>query len=75
MNLLDRITIDPEMCHGKPTIRGSRYMVETILELLTAGSTYDELLEDYPGLEPDDIKACLAFATEITKTRSYKIIA
>ena len=50
-------------------------MVETILELLTAGSTYDELLEDYPGLEPDDIKACLAFATEITKTRSYKIIA
>lgn len=51
MNLTDRITIDPEICHGKPTIRGLRYPVETILELLSSGMTNDEILEGYEDLE------------------------
>lgn len=61
-NLLSRITIDPEICHGKPVIRGLRYPVQTILELLNAGMTFDEVLEDYPDLEREDLLAALAFA-------------
>ena len=63
--LMDRITIDPAICHGKPTIRGSRLMVATILELLSAEMTYAELMEDYPSLEKEDIKACLLYATRL----------
>ena len=59
-DLLSRITIDSEICHGKPTIRNSRIMVKTILELLTSGMTYQEILDDYPKLENDDILACLS---------------
>ncbi|HLU10389.1 MAG TPA: DUF433 domain-containing protein [Oceanobacillus sp.] len=61
-NLLSRITIDPEICHGKPVIRGLRYPVQTILELLNAGMTFDKVLEDYPDLEREDLLAVLAFA-------------
>ncbi len=59
---LARITIDPEVCHGKPTIRGLRYPVETILELLTSGMSSEEILADYEDLERGDILAALAFA-------------
>ena len=59
MNLADRITIDPEICHGKPTIRGLRYPVETILELLSSGMSNEEILADYEDLEPEDILAGL----------------
>jgi uncharacterized protein (DUF433 family) len=59
---LDRITIDPNICHGRPCIRGLRYPVETILELLSAGMTIDDILADYPDLEREDILAALAFA-------------
>ena len=62
MALLDRIVIDPAICHGKPTIRGLRYPVEMILELLSSGMTYGELLTDYEDLEVDDILAALAYA-------------
>jgi uncharacterized protein (DUF433 family) len=55
-----RITIDPAICHGKPTIRGLRYPVEPILELLSAGMTHDEILDDYPDLEREDILAVAA---------------
>ncbi len=65
MNLSDRITIDPNICHGKPCIRGLRYPVETILELLSAGMTIDDLLADYEELERDDILAALAFAARL----------
>jgi uncharacterized protein (DUF433 family) len=58
---LDRITIDPGICHGKPTVRGMRYPVETLLELLASGMTTDEILDDYPDLERDDILAALEF--------------
>ena len=63
-NLISRITIDPEICHGKPTIRGLRYPVQTILELLSAGMSHEEILEDYPDLEREDLLAALAFAHE-----------
>jgi uncharacterized protein (DUF433 family) len=59
MQLLDRITIDPNISHGKPTIRGLRYPVETILELLSSGMTVDEILADYEDLEREDILAAL----------------
>lgn len=70
-NLLSRITLNPEICHGKPTIRNKRYTVELILDLLSAGMTESEILKDYPALENEDIKACLAYASKITKSKSY----
>lgn len=62
MSLNDRITIDPDICHGKPTIRGLRYSVEMILELLNAGMTPDEILADYEDLEYEDILAATSYA-------------
>jgi uncharacterized protein (DUF433 family) len=59
----NRITIDPNVCNGKPTIRGLRITVETVLGYLSAGDSAEEILEQYPQLEPEDIKASLEFAT------------
>jgi len=70
MNLLERITIDAEICHGKPCIRGLRYPVELILELLSSGMTTAEILLDYEDLEEDDILAVLSFATRLTQVKS-----
>lgn len=67
--LLDRITIDPEICHGKPCIRGLRYPVEVILELLSAGSTIDDILRDYEDLEREDVLAALAFAARLAQVK------
>jgi uncharacterized protein (DUF433 family) len=64
--LLSRITIRPEQCHGRPCIRGMRIRVSDILEMLAAGSSKEEILTDYPDLEPDDIRACLAYAANLT---------
>ena len=61
-NLLERITRNPRICHGKPCIRGLRYPVDSILELLSSGMTAEEILADYEDLEQDDIHAVLAFA-------------
>jgi len=73
-SLLQRITLDPDICHGKPTIRGLRYPVENMLELLASGMTIDELLIDYPDLEKDDFLACLEYAAKLTQIKSiYKI--
>ncbi len=74
MNLSDRITIDPHICHGKPCIRGLRYPVETILELLSAGMTVDDLLVDYEDLERDDILAALAFAARLTQVKRLQLL-
>ena len=60
--MTDRITIDPAMCGGRPCVRGLRIRVRDVLDLLAAGATRDEILEDYPYLEPDDITAVLEFA-------------
>jgi uncharacterized protein (DUF433 family) len=62
-DLLDRITIDPAINHGKPVVRGLRYPVELLLELLSSGMTIEEILADYEDLERDDLLAALAFAT------------
>jgi uncharacterized protein (DUF433 family) len=62
MDLTERNTIDPEICHDKPTIRGLRYPVETILELLSSGMTVEEILADYEDLEREDILVALSFA-------------
>ena len=67
--LLARITIDPAICHGKPCVRGLRYPVETLLELLSSGMTIDEILADYPDLERDDLLAVLAYAARLAWTR------
>lgn len=61
MSRLDRITSDPAICHGQPTVRGLRYPVETLLELLASGMTTEEVLSDYPDLERDDLLAALEF--------------
>ncbi|HEX6290877.1 MAG TPA: DUF433 domain-containing protein [Herpetosiphonaceae bacterium] len=73
--LLDRITIEPHVCHGKPTIRGLRYPVETILELLSAGMTTDEILADYEDLEREDILAALAFAARLANVKRMDLLA
>ncbi|HBY98384.1 MAG TPA: hypothetical protein DEP84_31335 [Chloroflexi bacterium] len=67
--LLNRITIDPEICHGKPCIRGLRYPVEMVLELLSSGMTIDEILADYEDLEREDIFAALVFATRLSQVK------
>ena len=66
---LARITIDPSICHGKPCIRGLRYPVEMLLELLSSGMAPDEILADYEDLERDDLLAALAFAARLARTR------
>jgi uncharacterized protein (DUF433 family) len=63
--LLTRITINPEICQGKPTIRNTRYTVDMILDLLPSGMSEIEIIEDYPALESNDIKACLSFASQL----------
>lgn len=72
-DLLERITINSEVCHGKPTIRGLRYPVENILELLASGMTIKEILEDYPDLYSEDILACIKFAAETMFRKSASI--
>jgi uncharacterized protein (DUF433 family) len=63
--LESRITIDPTVCNGKPTIRGKRITVHNVLEFLSAGESREEILRQYPSLEAADIDACLAFAATL----------
>ncbi len=74
--LLKRITVDQEICHGKPTVRGLRYTVQSILELLASGMTHQEILDDYEDLEEDDLRASLMFAAKITEVKNIsKLVA
>ncbi|SHI96620.1 Uncharacterized conserved protein, DUF433 family [Tangfeifania diversioriginum] len=74
--LLNRITLNPEICQGRPTIRNTRYTVDLILDLLSAGMTTEEILDDYPALEKEDINACLAFASKLSKVKTiHRIVA
>ena len=68
----DRITIDENVCNGKPTIRGKRITVQTVLEFLSAGESVEEVLNQYPSLEREDIAACLKFASSLLD-RNYVI--
>ena len=71
--LLKRIVVDPNICFGKPVIRGTRIWVALIVENLADGLTEEELLEEYPGLERDDIRAALAYAAEISRERVFPV--
>jgi len=70
-----RITIDSEICHGKPCIRGLRYPVETILEWLSSGMTIADILEDYDDIEQEDIFAALSFAARLTQIKRIEALA
>jgi len=72
--LLSWITIEPAVCHGKPCVRGLRYPVETLLELLSSGMTVDEILADYEDLEREYLFALLAFAARLAQTRRLQLI-
>ncbi|WP_081098599.1 DUF433 domain-containing protein [Leptospira weilii] len=75
-NLLNRITLNSEVCHGKPTIRNQRYTVELILDLLSSGMSEEEIITDYPSIEKEDILACLEYASNLVKIKSiYKTSA
>ena len=72
--LSERITIDANICHGKPTIRGLRYPVENILEWLSSGMSVDEILADYEDLEREDIMAALEFASRLVKVKRIETL-
>jgi uncharacterized protein (DUF433 family) len=72
--LLKRISINPEICFGKPCIRGHRIWVSLILDLLASGMTVDEVLKEYPQLQPKDIYACIAYGAEMSRERYVDII-
>ncbi|WP_026262245.1 DUF433 domain-containing protein [Spirosoma panaciterrae] len=74
-NLLDRITLNPDVLHGKPSIRNMRFGVTHLLELLASGMTHQEILGDYPYLEEADILACLLYAAKITNTKNITPLA
>ena len=66
-NLLSRISIDSNICFGKPCIRGHRIWVSLILDFLASGMTLEELLEEYPGIEREDVLACMAYGAELAR--------
>ena len=69
-NLLSRITLNPEVCNGKPTIRNMRFTAAQLLELMAGGMTYNEILNDYPYIEKEDIKAVLQYAAHIANAKT-----
>jgi uncharacterized protein (DUF433 family) len=69
MNLLERISADPQVCHGKACIKGTRIMVSVILDNLAAGISPEEILKSYPSLSSEDIQAAIAYAAELAKER------
>ena len=73
--LLERITLDPEVITGKPVIRGTRLTVQFILGLLAHGTSEEEILEEYKGLNREDIKACLLFETEYLENTTFMPLA
>ena len=75
MKNLERITINPQICHGKPCIRGMRWPVVVLLDLLGSGMSYDEILEDHPELEKEDIYAAINYATLYLNKTSIKEVA
>jgi uncharacterized protein (DUF433 family) len=73
--MLERITIDPALCHGKPCIRGLRYPVETVLQWLASGMSFDDILADYEDLERADIQAALAYAVRLSQIQRIQPLA
>ena len=75
MSLTERITTDPAICHGKPTVRRLRYPVEMILELLSSGMTNDQILADYQDLEREDILAALDYARRLSQVKRIEPVS
>ena len=75
LSLLNRVTINPEVAHGKPAIRNKRYTVEGLLEYLAAGDTIEDLLKEFPDLEKEDFQACLQYAVLHMKHKYAEIKA
>ncbi len=73
--LLARISIDPNVCFGKPCIRGHRIWVSFVLDFLASGYTIQDVLKDYPGLEKEDVLACIAYGAEMSRERYIEIPA
>lgn len=73
--LLERITVDPNICHGKPCVRGLRYPVELLLELQSSGMTTAEILSDYPDLEADDLRAACAYGARLSRVQRVQPLA
>lgn len=74
-NLLLRISLNPSISHGKPTIRNTRYLVESILEYMAGGDTIDDIISEFPDLEREDILACIAYASVSMKLKDIEIAA
>ena len=74
-NLLERITLNPNICYGKPTIRDMRYPIENMLELMAGGMSFEEILADYPDLEKEDLMASLQYADKLTEIKSIYRLA
>ena len=72
-NLLDRISINPKVCHGQPCVKGTRIMVWLIVKYLANGNSIEEVLSAYPTLEREDVQASLAYAAEVTRERIIPI--
>jgi uncharacterized protein (DUF433 family) len=72
-NPLTRVTVDPDICHGKPCVRGLRYPVETILEYLAGGDSVEDLLAEFPDLEREDILACHEFSRRMLAAKSVHL--
>lgn len=73
--LLDRISIDPNVCFGKPCIKGHRIWVSLVLDLLASGWTFQQVLDNYPGLSEEDIRACIAYGAEMSRERYLELPA
>jgi uncharacterized protein (DUF433 family) len=73
-SFLSRIEINPNVCHGRPVIRGLRYPVEAMLEYLAGGDSIEDLLREFPDLEREDIQACLEFAAQSLKLQSFHLV-
>ncbi|AFV77497.1 DUF433 domain-containing protein [Thermus scotoductus] len=74
-DLLARISVDPEVNHGQPTVRGLRYPVKVLLELLASGMTPEEILADYPDLESEDLQAVLLYAARLAEVKTVLRVA
>ena len=70
----DRITIEPDVCNGKPVIRGTRITAQTVLEFLAAGDSIEDILDEYPDLKREDVRACLEYASKLLANH-YTVVA
>ena len=75
MDYLNRITIDPNICHGKPCVRGMRWPVAVVLDLIESEMTFEQIIADHPELEREDILACLTYARLVVSGRSLQNVA